>query len=162
MGEAKDVCITVNGRKNRPCRHTLRRPCTCDVKPQKGQVPLGAILCVFHPLQKFLSKEPAYILTREGKLSSATLLQDVAQRLVNPALKQVARECGDPHADKAGSHGMRRGVACDMALHGATISEILVGGAWRSSARRAHIESVKEGLAGRALVQLCGGVLGLG
>lgn len=151
-----ELRITVNGRKNRPYRHELRRPCSCEVKPQKGKVPLGKLLCVYHVLQLYLVKGPAYILSRDGRLEGATLLQDVAQRTVNPLLKQVARECGDPFADKAGSHGMRRGMACDMALHGATLSDILVGGDWRSSALRAYIESVKEDLAGKALVQLCG------
>ena len=152
----RELTLTLDRRKNRPYRHPLMCPCTCHVQPKKGKAPLGVALCAYHTLESFLKSDPAYKLTQTGQLVGATMLQYVPQHTVNPMLKKLARACGDPHADHAGSHGMRRGMACDLALHGATLNEILVGGDWRSSAFRAYIESVKEDLASKALVQLCG------
>ena len=95
-----------------------------------------------------MSKSPA---------QAPTVFAHVEASSVNPLLKQVAREVGDKHWRRAGSHGPRRGAACDMARNPKSrLKDILRGGDWRSEAFRTYLESVREDLAGRAMIQLLG------
>ena len=73
-------------------------------------------------------------------------------------MKEVAAKVGDVHAAVAASHGLRRGHACDLALAGATLAEILEKGDWRSLAFKAYLESIKDELASQALMKLFGEV----
>ena len=50
---------------------------------------------------------------------------DVDQSTLNKVLKDVAVAVGDVNALVAASHGFRRGFACDLALAGAQLVEIL-------------------------------------
>ena len=63
---------------------------------------------------------------------------------------------GDVNAKDAGTHGFRRGYACDLALCGAKLKEILEAGDWRSAAFRAYLESIKDELASKAMMRLLG------
>ncbi len=79
-------------------------------------------------------------------------------RAVNPALKRCAEIVGDPHFTKAGSHGMRPGFACDLALFGGTLEQILKAGDWRSKQFQEYIASVRDELVGHALMKMVGDV----
>ena len=86
------------------------------------------------------------------------MLSELPLSLVNSSLKKVAEKVGDVHCARAASHGFRRGAACDMARLGRPLSEILIGGDWRSSAFRTYLESVQDDLNSRSIVQLLGDV----
>ena len=69
-------------------------------------------------------------------------------------LKTIAKDIGDPHAERAGSHGFRRGYACDLAKEGGRLKEILVDADWRSPTFQTYISSVSDDLEGQALLGL--------
>ena len=129
--------ITVDKRKNRKYRHTVTRQCTCTASPKKGEVDLGVALCVVHVLYKYLQSDPFYALSKQSGSVDLRLMCDVDQSVLNKVLKDVAAAVGDVNALVAASHGFRRGFACDLALSGAQLAEILERGDWRSLAFKA-------------------------
>jgi hypothetical protein len=131
--------IWLNGRKNRPERHPLKRTRTCGRHDRSGP---GAMTCAVHRLYYFLMSDPLYSLYCQGQIPDNTLLSELPLSLVNRSLKLVAEKVGDVHFARAASHGFRRGAACDMARLGRPLSEIIIGGDWRSSAFRTYLESV--------------------
>ena len=150
--------MTVDRRKNRKVRHTLTRSCTCKSKRKKGEVLLGEKLCAVHALHKYLQSDPFHVLAAQSGSVDLRLMCDIDQATVNKLLKEVAAKVGDVHAAVAASHGLRRGHACDLALAGATLAEILEKGDWRSLAFKAYLESIKDELASQALMKLFGEV----
>lgn len=153
-----DQCLdlTVNRRKNRPYRHTLSRTCVCNAPTKKGQVSLGPKLCAVHRLHTFLQSDTLYDLASKTQSPQFILLQYIDSRKLNRLSKEVALAVGDPQAMAAGSHGMRRGYACDLALAGASLEQILEDGDWRSEAFRVYLESIRDQLHNRALVGMLG------
>jgi hypothetical protein len=97
-----------------------------------------------------------YQMSRRAGYSDVRLMAYIKQSIVNPKLKAVALAVGDPSYSVAGSHGMRRGYACELALYGARVQDILAAGDWRSDAFRAYLESIKEEVAARGLLQVVG------
>ena len=118
----------------------------------------GPTTCAVHRLYMFLMSDPLYTLYCQGRIPDNTLMSELPLHLVNRTLKIVAEKVGDVHFARAASHGFRRGAACDMARLGRPLSEILIGGDWRSSAFRTYLESVQDGLNSRSIVQLLGDV----
>ena len=155
LGEQK-LELIMNRRKNRPHRHSLVRDCVCKFGGKKGEVKLGPKLCAVHRLWKFLNGDPVYMLARSTGSPQFLLMQSVNQSRLNRLLKDVALAVGDPMGLSAATHGMRRGYACDLALAGASLQQILEDGDWRSEAFRAYIASVKDQLHNRALVGILG------
>ena len=123
---------------------------------RRGEVKLGPKLCAVHKLWKFLNGDPVYTLARSTGSPQFLLMQSVNQSRLNRLLKDVALAVGDPMGLSAATHGMRRGYACDLALAGASLQQILEDGDWRSEAFRAYIASVKDQLHNRALVGILG------
>ena len=83
-------------------------------------------------------------------------MEGFPERDINPLIRRASHACGDPLWDRASSHGFRRGRACDFALEGGTLGQILLGGDWKSSAFRAYIHSVSEQLHSQALLHVLG------
>ena len=148
--------ITVDKRKNRKYRHTITRSCTCTARPKKGEVDLGVALCVVHVLYQYLQSDPFYALSKQSGSVDLRLMCDVDQSSLNKVLKDVAVAVGDVNALVAASHGFRRGFACDLALSGAQLSEILERGDWRSLAFKAYLDSIKDELASKAMMSMVG------
>ena len=155
LGEQK-LELIVNRRKNRPYRHPLVRDCVCKFGGKKGEVKLGPKLCAVHRLWKYLQSDPVYNLAQATSSPQFLLMQSVNQSRLNRVLKDVALAIGDPMGLAAASHGMRRGYACDLAVAGASLKQILEDGDWRSEAFREYIASVKDQLHNRALVGILG------
>ncbi len=59
-------------------------------------------------------------------------------------LKAAATAIGDPTADRPSAHGFRRGFACDLAMEGDSLRDILEAGDWRSAAFRAYLADVEQ------------------
>ena len=96
------------------------------------------------------------MMSRKAGYSDVRLMAYIKQGIVNPKLKAVALAVGDPNYAVAGSHGMRRAYACELALHGARVRDILDAGDWRSQAFRDYLESIKEEVAAKGLLQVVG------
>ena len=97
-----------------------------------------------------------YDLACTTKSPQFLLMQYVNTSKLNRLLKDVALAVGDPLATSAASHGMRRGYACDLALAGASLGEILEHTGWRSEAFRGYIENTRDQLHKPALVGMLG------
>ena len=148
--------ITLDERKNRRYRHTLERPCTCVIPPKKGQVALGAELCVVHQFAEYLRNDPYYHLARRTDSTHLVVGGVLDHAAIIPALKNCARDCGDVDWRTAATHGPRRGFPSEMAVAGAKLKEILEAGDWRSPAFQDYIESVKDQLLSKAVTQMVG------
>ena len=90
------------------------------------------------------------------ELVTLTLMEGFSPAALNPTIKQAAKDTGDPHWEKATSHGFRRGMACDLALDKKDLGAILYGGDWKSAAFRAYIQSVSDQLHAQALLRVLG------
>ena len=147
--------LTFNSRKNRQYRHALTRECTCRRRHKDGTP--GALMCPVHAALKFRALSPAGQVARLGNSTrSLKFMSGIPAGPLNSNLKRAARETGDPHWDLAESHGMRRGAACDLAMDGKSLAEILQAGDWKSAAFRAYLKAIQGELAGQAMAQLLG------
>ena len=156
LGQQK-IRVWLDRRKNRPLRHDLWRPCTCKVKHEDGTS--GAVLC---PVHNFLNlKEQLPSIRRMAHLTPAaqadlTLMDGFEPALVNPLIRDAARRTGDPLAERASSHGFRRGMACDLALERGKLGEILAAGDWRTATFRVYLESISSEMHAQALLHVLG------
>ena len=156
LGEQK-LRVWLDRRKNRPLRHDLWRPCTCKVSHEDGVS--GSVLCPVHNLLKLREHLPSYArmshLPPSGQ-ANLTLLDGFEPSSLNPLIRDAARATGDPLADRASSHGFRRGMACDLALERGKLGEILAAGDWRSAAFRVYLESISSEMHAQALLHVLG------
>lgn len=145
--------LTVDRRKNRRYKHSLTRHCSSLVV--KNDIP-GTIMCPVRNFETFVEKAPIGKL-RIGSpqlVPAATLMTGINSNQVNPLLKEAARAIGDPDWEGAGSHGPRRGAACDLAADGGNLAEILAAGDWKSAAFKTYLGSIQDDLAGDAILSL--------
>ena len=85
-----------------------------------------------------------------------TLVDGLVDSMLNPLIRDACRELGDPLAEKASSHGFRRGMACDLALEKGKLGEILAAGDWRSATFRVDLDSISSATHAQALLHVPG------
>ena len=89
-------------------------------------------------------------------MPSVTLMRGFPPAGLDMKLKAAATAIGDPTADRASAHGFRRGFACDLAMEGESLKDILEAGDWRSAAFRRYLETVENELTSKAVLQVLG------
>ena len=109
-----------------------------------------------HQFHKFLTEDPMYPVAVRSQGNTLTISAAHDQSRLNLELKQCARAVGDPDASIAGTHGMRRGFARELALAGADPPTILERGDWRTAAFKAYIMSVQDKMVAQALLKMSG------
>jgi hypothetical protein len=112
--------IHLERRKNTCTPSVVRRRCTCKGRCEGARLVCGACALVGALRSERCRRRPSEPLFVLGGAASA-----------RDKLNRVARAAG---VDDASWHGFRRGSASDLVASGASLSDVLAAGGWRSAA----------------------------
>jgi hypothetical protein len=135
VSEARAV-ITLMRRKNSRVPVTLTRTCVCASS--------GRRLCAVHWLWDLRRSA-----THEGRIF------DITASGFNKFIKETAMQLQVPHASRASSHSLRRGMAQDILDTNGCLATLLKAGDWNSAAYLQYLrfDQPRE-VAAQALIEL--------
>ena len=122
LQDENTLCLKLRSRKNLPRGTVIKRACSCAASVH---------LCPVHVLwHGFFAKLEL----------GAKPWAHFSAGYANKSLRGALRELKVPHAEIYGTHDIRRGHAKDLQMSGATLSEILAAGQWRSPAFMRYLD----------------------